>query len=65
MMIYAYKSNIESEAETTLEEEGRTDSQKTNGLEFFGVSQDPPDKEKVLMIVKKNIKNFLSFDDGR
>ena len=54
-MIYAYKSNIESEAETILEEEGRTDSQKTNGLEFFGVSQDPPDKEKVLMIVKKKI----------
>jgi len=43
-MIYAYKRNIESEAETELEEEGRTDSQKTNGLEFFGVSQAPPDK---------------------
>ena len=64
-MIYAYKRNDESEEETELEEKGSTDSQKTNGLEFFGVSQDPPDKEKVLMIVKKKIKNFLSFDDGR
>ena len=63
-MIYAYKRNIESEAETELKEEGSTDSQKTNGLEFFGVSQDPPDNEKVRMIVKKKIKNFLPFDDG-
>ena len=38
-MIYAYKRNVESEAETELEEEGRTDSQKTNRLEFFAVSQ--------------------------
>ena len=63
-MIYAYKRNVESEAETELEEEGRTDSQKTNGLAFFGVSQDPPDNEKVRIIVKKKIKNFLPFDDG-
>ena len=63
-MIYAYKRNVESEAETELEEEGRTDSQKTNGLEFFGVSQDPPDKVKVKIIFKKKIKNFLPFDDG-
>merc|ERR1719320_551679 len=50
-------SNIESEAETTLEEEGRTDSQKTNGLEFFGVSQDPPDKEKMMDADQSNIES--------
>ena len=55
-MIYAYKNNIEFEAETELEEEGRTNSQKTNGLECFGVSQDPPDEEKVMIVVKKKIK---------
>ena len=65
LMIHIYKSNSESEVETELEEDGRATSQKTNDRDFFGVSQDPPDKEKVLMIVKKNIKNFLSFDDGR
>ena len=47
---------MESEAETEMEEEGKTHSQKTNGLEIFGVSQDSLDKEKVLRIVKK--KNF-------
>ena len=56
---------MESEAETEMEEEGKTHSQKTNGLKIFGVSQDSLDKEKVLRIVKKKIKNFLSFDDGR
>ena len=63
-MIYAYKRNMESEVETELEEEGRTDSQKTNGLEFFGVSQAPTDKVKVKISFKKQIKNFLPFDDG-
>ena len=64
MIIYAYKRNIESEAETELEEEGRTDSQKTNGLEILCASQDPPDKEKVIIIFKNKIKNCLPFDDG-
>ena len=50
---------MESEAETELEEEGKTHSQKTNGLAIFGVSQDPLDKEKVLRIVKKKIKNVF------
>ena len=58
-MIYVYKNNIESEAETELEEEWRTDPQKTDGFELFGVSPDPPNKEKVLIIAKKKIKNFL------
>ena len=55
---------MESEAETELEEEGKTHSQKTSGLEIVGVSQDPLDKEKVLKIVKKKIKNCFPFDDG-
>ena len=63
-MIYVYKNNIESEAETELEEEWRTDPQKTDGFELFGVSPDPPNKEKVLIIAKKKIKNLLPFDDG-
>ena len=63
-MIYAYKRNVESEAETELEEEGRTDYQKTNEHNFCGVSQDPPDKEKVMIIFKNKHKIFLPFDDG-
>ena len=55
---------MESEAESELEEEGKTHSQKANGLEIFDVSQDPLDKEKVLKIVKKKIKSCLPFDDG-
>ena len=50
-MIYSYKSHNRSEAETELEEEGMTDSLKTEVPEISDVSQDPHDEVKVLMIV--------------
>ena len=44
------QDNIESVEEVELGER-KTDSQKTDGLEIFGLSQDPHDEEKVLSIL--------------
>ena len=58
LMFYNDQANIESVAEVELGEIRKTDSQKTDGLEIFGVSEDPHDEAKVISIVKNKVILF-------
>ena len=61
------QDNIESVEEVELCEIRKTDSQKTDGLEIGGFSQDPHDEEKVISIVEKTkfIFDTLMFDNDQ
>ena len=61
------QDNIESVEEVELGEIRKTDSQKTDGLEIFGLSQDLHDEEKVISIVEKTkfIFDTLMFDNDQ
>ena len=63
MILDVDQDKIESVEEVELGEIRKTDSQNTDGLERFGVSQDPHDEEKVLSILIKRLL-FLPFYNG-
>ena len=54
MIMDVDQDNIESVEEVELCEIRKTDSQKTDGLEIFGLSQDLHDEEKVISKVEMN-----------
>ena len=49
-----YQGNIESVEEEERGEIRKTDSQKTDGIKIFGLSQDLHDEEKVISKVEIN-----------
>ena len=58
------QDNIESVEEVELGER-KTDSQKTDGLEIFGLSQDLHDEEKVISKVEMKDWTDVQMEEGR
>ena len=59
------QDNFESVEEVELGKIRKTDSQKTDGIEIFGLSQDLHDEEKVISKKTKFIFDTLMFDNNQ